>query len=307
MGILLNSCSESPDKISKGHLESMSFECKNDTDKKLCINELKTKFFKDGNNYITFEDLNKSQARRVKLNCLNYKKRGLVTYNNCLAEQKEFALTGKLTDQKRKEISKSNIEELFKSFFYILVFDSNKKPIGQGSGIAVTKNIIASNCHVVGSPVIKYINIYSVSASRKKSIKPLYSAKLINSNYNADTCLVKIKKNNLKPVKRRSFKTLKFGEFVRAIGNPIGIVGHTSTGEINKIDENFINDEKFKNNKVIIHDATIGSGSSGGPLFDFKGNLIGLNTFGFTTSKGGLVGGAINVAVSADYIDELLD
>ncbi len=305
--ILLNSCSESPEKISKGHLESMSHECAKDTDKRLCINELKTKFFNDGNNYVTFEDLNKSQTRRVKLNCLNYKKRGLITYNNCLAEQKEFAVTGKLTDQKRKEVSKSNIEELFESFFYIEIFDSNKKIIGAGSGVAVTKNIIASNCHVIVVPKAKYILIYSVSADRKKSITPLYRAKLINSNYNADTCLVKIKKNNLKPVKRRSFKTLKFGEFVRAIGNPVGIVGHTSTGEINKIDENFFFDEKFKNNKVIIHDASIGSGSSGGPLFDFKGNLIGLNTLGFKTSKGQLVGGAINLAVSADYIDQLLD
>lgn len=285
----------------------MAYECKNDSDQKLCMNELKTKFNNNGYKYVTFEDLNNSQKKRVQLNCQNIKKRGLISYNNCLIDQKEIALTGQLTQNKRAQIPTSNIEELFQSFFYIGVFDINKKSLGGGSGVAVSKNVIATNCHVAGTPDVRYILVYSVSTNRKKSIKPIYKASLIKSNQNADTCLIKIKKNNLKPVKIRSFKKLKFGEFVRAIGNPIGIFGHTSTGEINNIDEKFTYDKYFANNKVIIHDAVIGSGSSGGPLFDFKGNLIGLNTLGFTTGEGQLVGGAINLAVSADYILDLLD
>ena len=51
-----------------------------------------------------------------------------------------------------------------------------------------------------------------------------------------------------------------------------------------------------KDTKVIIHGAKIGPGSSGGPLFDRDGNLIGLNTLGAPGTA------AENISVSADYI-----
>ena len=56
--------------------------------------------------------------------------------------------------------------------------------------------------------------------------------------------------------------------------------------------------EIAKDTKIIEHSAKIAGGSSGGPLFDKSGDLIGLNTFGNTDW---------NFSVSADHIKELLD
>lgn len=285
----------------------MAYECKNDSDQKLCMNELKTKFNNNGYKYVTFEDLNNSQKKRVQLNCQNFKKRGLISYNNCLNNQKEIALKGELSKPKRAEIPKSNIAELFQSFFYLAVFDSNEKLLGTGSGVAIANNLIATNCHVVAENGVKIIDVYNVNTKKEKFTNPLQAnVMLYKVNLAADICILKLKKNNLKAVKLRSYKDLKIGEFVRAIGNPIGIIGHTSTGEINTL-KIFPFEKNSKKIKQIVHDATIGSGSSGGPLFDFRNQLIGINTAGFSTTDQQTVGGAINIAVSSDYIKDLLD
>ena len=137
-----------------------------------------------------------------------------------------------------------------------------------------------------------------------------------------DVCILEIipnKKNeafNLVPVKRMiSFKKLKRGQFVRSFGSPAGLVGHTDTGSINFLGnahegsvakygggknkdgtKNFVY-KINKDTKIIAHSAIISSGSSGGPLFNKSGDLIGLNTMG---------SGNIFFAVSADYVEELM-
>ena len=54
--------------------------------------------------------------------------------------------------------------------------------------------------------------------------------------------------------------------------------------------------------KIIHHDAAIGQGSSGGPLFDVGGNLIGFNTYAV---EDGTTGG-FGIAISADHIKDVL-
>ena len=53
---------------------------------------------------------------------------------------------------------------------------------------------------------------------------------------------------------------------------------------------------------MIHHDAAIGGGSSGGPLFNSNGDLIGLNTIGYTERTTG----AFSLAISADHINDVL-
>ena len=92
-------------------------------------------------------------------------------------------------------------------------------------------------------------------------------------------------------------KKLRKGSFVRAMGSPGGMKGHTSTGDIQwlgnakELDRNFqgqlINPDEGEgfdeNTKFIVHSARVHSGSSGGPLFDDDGSIIGLNTLKIQT------------------------
>ena len=113
----------------------------------------------------------------------------------------------------------------------------------------------------------------------------------------------------MKSVKKLvKFKNLERGDFVRTFGTPIQLEGHTAKGEINYLgtakeanitgygsEEDFY--EISPSTKIISHSAQIAPGSSGGPLFDKNGYLIGLNTF---------MDSSFNYSVSADHIKELL-
>ena len=137
---------------------------------------------------------------------------------------------------------------------------------------------------------------------------------LTKKDTNRDICIIKhnpkdLFKVSMKPIEKFApFKKLKKGSFVRAMGSPGGLIGHTSTGDIQwlgtaeQMQNNFPSIlKKFnKDTKFIVHGAKIHSGSSGGPLFDKNGYIIGLNTLISDTA-------AENIAVSADHIKDLLD
>ena len=114
---------------------------------------------------------------------------------------------------------------------------------------------------------------------------------------------------DMKAVKKlRKFKDLERGDFVRTLGTPGELEGHTAKGEINYLGtagkagfSGYGSEEDFyeisPSTKIISHSAQIAPGSSGGPLFDKNGYLIGLNTF---------MDASFNYSVSADHIKELL-
>ena len=81
-------------------------------------------------------------------------------------------------------------------------------------------------------------------------------------------------------------------------GNAIGANNNqTKSNDINFSSDKLKVDE---NTKIIVHGAKIAQGSSGGPLFDKDGRLIGLNTLAAPGTA------AENITVSADHIKELL-
>ena len=303
--ILLISCGDSGDgKVSKGHRDAIKEECIDDPDKKLCGVEVRTKFINDGNEYIILNDLDKDQKRRVKMECLSNKQYGLVSYNDCLDNKKIAALGGTLTEKNIEKKPKSNIDRL-KSLTYLIDINSGESG---GSGVAIAKDIIATNCHVVFGKIGKN-EINFKDPAKKIEVRDisddlnLISTAKIYQTSDYDICLIKTAKKNFTFVKVfKKFKKIKVGEFVRAIGNPVFFVGHSASGEVNKKME-------FDDLKWILHNAAIGSGSSGGPLFDKDGSLMGLNTLVFTDkeTKEFNFGGNFNIAVSADHIKELLN
>ena len=127
-----------------------------------------------------------------------------------------------------------------------------------------------------------------------------------------DICILKTK-TNLKYVREKiPYKRLKQRMKVMAMGNPKGIIGHTSDGKITALEtwdtdivHPLINKSPVQVQfpwKVIHHDSAIGQGSSGGPLFDAGGNLIGINTLALTEG----VTGGFGIALSADHLKDVL-
>ena len=151
---------------------------------------------------------------------------------------------------------KSNIEDIEESVVYIEMVLTNytkerEMVYGSGSGVIISNKEIATNCHVAlakaDKEVLKYAreelkwNTASDDLEEKIWIKLLNGedwaeAKLTKKDVNKDICIIKhnpkdLFKVSMKPIEKFiSFKKLKKGSFVRAMGSPGGLIGHTSTG-----------------------------------------------------------------------------
>lgn len=155
---------------------------------------------------------------------------------------------------------KINIEELKDSVVQIYVYDENDQVISTGSGVVAFDNdIIITNAHVVEGN-------YKLEVLSENNTK--YEVKgIIGYNKKKDIAILKIQGGkNLKPLKIEH--TLAIGEEVIAIGSPIGLKNTVSNGVFSR----YFQDEI----EVYQHTAPISHGSSGGALFNSKGELVGI-------------------------------
>ncbi|MCQ2740080.1 MAG: trypsin-like peptidase domain-containing protein [bacterium] len=131
-----------------------------------------------------------------------------------------------------------------------------------GSGCIIDKSgVILTSAHVIES----YKNIIVTTYDGKN-----YEAKVLKRfEDKKDIILLKIDtKEPLKTVKMGDSEKIKVGQKVLAIGNPFGFSGTLTQGIISRID--------YVKNRIQT-DAAINPGSSGGPLLNKKGEIIGIN------------------------------
>ena len=104
-----------------------------------------------------------------------------------------------------------------------------------------------------------------------------YKANIVGTDKRTDVALLKIdSKENLKSLNIGKSKNLKIGQWVVAIGNPLGL-GTTVTTGIISAKGRYV-DGLGTYVDFIQTDAALNKGNSGGPLFDLNGNVIGVNT-----------------------------
>jgi len=120
------------------------------------------------------------------------------------------------------------------------------------------------------------------------------SAKLVGRDTETDLALLKVvSKSVLQPVPFGNSDTAQVGEWVVAIGNPFGLGGTVTAGIISARNRD-ISAGSFDD--FIQTDASINRGNSGGPLFNLRGEVIGINTAIYSpTDSGGSVGVGFSV------------
>ncbi len=139
---------------------------------------------------------------------------------------------------------------------------------GQGSGVIIHPNIVATNCHVVA--VGGNIAVYKSDDRRVDADNPLL-ATIRHADEDKDFCLLDVDGLWGMPATVRQYDTLKVGEDVYGLGAPQGLDLSLSDGLISQLRE--VDGYRF-----IQTNAAISPGSSGGGLFDSEGNLVGIMT-----------------------------
>jgi serine protease Do len=131
-----------------------------------------------------------------------------------------------------------------------------------------------------------------------------YAATIVGRDPKSDLALIKIEpKTDLPYITLGDSDKLRVGEWVLAIGNPFGLQ-KTVTAGIVSAKGRAINNESYGN--FIQTDASINPGNSGGPLFNLKGEMVGVNTAIFSRTGGNIgIGFAIPVNMARNVLAQL--
>jgi serine protease Do len=146
---------------------------------------------------------------------------------------------------------------------------------GVGSGFIVSGDgVILTNAHVVDD---------ADEVSVKLTDKREFTAKVLGVDKTTDIAVLKIQASGLPYVKVGDPRTTKVGEWVVAIGQPFGFENTVTSGIVSAKSRSLPGDSYVP---FIQTDAAVNPGNSGGPLFNLKGEVIGVNSQIFSRSGG---------------------
>ena len=177
-------------------------------------------------------------------------------------------------------------EKALAATVYLEMQDSKGVPLGFGSGFFVGDNLIATNYHVIEGAArgrAKLVGQFSTY-----TIEGVTATDKTN-----DLALLKVTVSGIKPLPLGNSSDVKIGETVYVAGNPKGLEGTFSNGIISSRRDPYTKER-------LQMTAPISPGSSGGPVLNSKGEVIGIS---FMT----LVGGQnLNFAIPSRHLTELL-
>jgi serine protease Do len=154
-----------------------------------------------------------------------------------------------------------------------------RRQYGQGSGVIVSSDgYIITNNHVVADAV----DVEVILADRRQ-----FKGKVVATDPKTDVAVVKIQTTNLPTVPWGDSSNLAVGDFVLAIGNPLGLSRTVTFGIVSAVGRADVGVADFED--FIQTDAPINPGNSGGALVNTNGELVGINT-AIASPTGGSVG-----------------
>ena len=111
-----------------------------------------------------------------------------------------------------------------------------------------------------------------------------FDAEVVGSDDRSDVALLKVDATGLPTLKLGDSDSLKVGQWVLAIGSPFGFEYTATQGIVSALSRSLPTEENYV--PFIQTDVAVNPGNSGGPLFDLKGNVIGVNSQIFSRSGG---------------------
>jgi len=188
----------------------------------------------------------------------------------------------------------SPFEEMFKEFQR----PTERKASSLGSGFIIKENgIVITNNHVIANADDILIKVDTKE----------YKAKVVGADPYMDIAVLKMETTDkFKPVKFGDSDKARVGDWVVAIGNPFGLGGTVTSGIISARNRD-INLTRYDD--FIQTDASINQGNSGGPLFNLKGEVVGINTAIIAPGQAGSIGigFAIPANAASNVVDQLIN
>ncbi len=178
----------------------------------------------------------------------------------------------------------------------VVVIETNE---GLGSGVIYdTAGHILTNAHVVGTSTT-----FKVTLSNGKS----YDGTLVGSFAADDIAVIKITAPGLTPATFGDSSALSVGDFVLAMGNPLGLQSSVTEGIVSALGRQVSEPTGNTLPDVIQTSAAINPGNSGGALVDLKGEVVGIPTLAATDPQIGGSAPGIGFAISSNRARVIAD
>lgn len=172
------------------------------------------------------------------------------------------ALLGLMATQPSLAFDQQKLIDVFFSVVLVRGYDQ-QGGLAYGSGVVVGENQVVTNCHVLRNTTKAWVS----------QAEDAYPVESVQADPRHDLCLLNFDRLPLKPVVLGNTKTLDKGSEVISLGHSSGNPSPiTSGGQVKSL-------YPFETANVIRTNARFSMGASGSPLFDAKGQLIGINTF----------------------------
>jgi serine protease Do len=167
---------------------------------------------------------------------------------------------------------------------------------GAGSGFIVSSDgYILTNAHVVAN---------ADEVTVKLTDRREFPAKVIGADTRTDVAVIKIDAKNLPVVKIGDDKALKTGEWVLAIGAPFGLENTATAGIVSGTSRSVGGETPVP---FIQTDVAVNPGNSGGPLFNLRGEVVGINSMIFSQSGGYMgISFAVPIDIAMDVREQLI-
>ncbi|MGH7166320.1 MAG: trypsin-like peptidase domain-containing protein, partial [Nitrospiraceae bacterium] len=163
--------------------------------------------------------------------------------------------------------------------FGLLTEPPPRRQYGQGSGVIVSADgYIITNHHVVGDAV----DVEVLLADRRQ-----FKGRVVATDPKTDVAVVKVTASGLPTLPWGDSSRLAVGDFVLAIGNPLGLNQTVTFGIVSAVGRADVGIADYED--FIQTDAPINPGNSGGALVNIRGELVGINT-AIASITGGSVG-----------------
>ena len=171
------------------------------------------------------------------------------------------------------------------------------KRAAAGSGVIISKDgYIVTNNHVVDGADELTVTLYENSKE--------YSARIIGADKTTDLALIKIDENDLPAIAVANSDETKVGEWVLAVGNPLGLNNTVTAGIVSAKARNM--EQPGTVTSMIQTDAPINMGNSGGALVNTRGELIGINAMLYSQTGTNIgYGFAIPTTIMNKVVDDL--
>lgn len=194
-----------------------------------------------------------------------------------------LVISNTILGQSAKEIAKNCLP----STVSLVMEDKTKQPISLGSGFVLENGKVVTNLHVIEGA--KYGYVLENGSSKKHSIKGYFQIDKIN-----DLAILSVPTLTAQPLAISNIEKPEIGEKIYAIGNPKGLSGTISEGIVSGI-------RSLENKSLIQITAPISPGSSGGPVINNKGEVIGVAVGTLTSGQN------LNFAIPVNLLNDLVN